>query len=102
MARPLTKEQYLEGSASGSKSCLVLGVLSRWQGVPSGAGLVPRAFAKNGARAKCDESKKMRQAGTNIVQQRKAGKLAAKASIATTLEGVAREFFGTKAGAHSA
>ena len=90
---------YLEVSAGGSKRWF-------WKFYPDGKesrlalGSYPELSLK-GARAKRDESKKTRQAGTNPVQQRKADKLAASANSATTFEGVAREFFGTKAGAWS-
>jgi len=59
---------------------------------------VPLKEARKGR----DDARKSRGAGTDPVQQRKADKLASSASNATTFEGVAREFYATKADAWSA
>lgn len=48
------------------------------------------------ARAARDAARKLKDGGTDPIQQRKADKLAASASSATTLEAVAREFHGAK------
>lgn len=54
------------------------------------------------ARKGRDDARKTREAGADPVQQRKADRLAARASSATTFEAVAREFYATKSGGWSA
>ena len=73
-----------------------------WKFYPDGKesrmalGSYPEVTLK-GARTARDDARKARQAGTNPVQQRRAGKLARATSNATTFEAVAREFHATKA-----
>ena len=49
------------------------------------------------ARLARNDARRLRQAGTNPVQQRKAEKIASATSNAITFEAVAREFYSTKA-----
>ncbi|MES2716466.1 MAG: integrase arm-type DNA-binding domain-containing protein [Pseudomonadota bacterium] len=85
---------YLEISAAGSKRWF-------WKFYPDGKesrlalGSYPDVTLKAARQAR-DDARKARQSGTNPVQQRKADKLAASTSRATTFESVAREFHGTK------
>lgn len=85
---------YLEVSPSGSKRWF-------WKFYPEGKesrlalGTYPEISLK-AARAARDEARTTRKSGTNPVQRRKAEKLAASASSATTFEAVAREFYAAK------
>lgn len=91
---------YLEISPAGSKRWF-------WKFYPDGKetrlalGSYPTVTLK-AARMARDEARKIREAGTNPVQQRKADKIAASASSATTFEAVAREFHAIKATGWSA
>lgn len=91
---------YLEVSPAGSKRWF-------WKFYPEGResrvalGSYPEVTLK-AARLARDEARRVWQAGTNPVQQRKADKIAASASSATTFEAVAREFHATKATGWSA
>jgi integrase len=82
---------YLEVSPAGSKRWF-------WKFYPEGKesrlalGSYPDVSLKK-ARADRDEARKTRQGGTNPVQQRKADKLASRASSATTFDAVAAEFY---------
>ena len=90
---------YLEVSPAGSKRWF-------WKFYPDGKesrlalGSYPEVALKK-ARADRDEARRMRQAGTNPVQKRRADKLVNSASNATTFESVAREFYSTKAASWS-
>jgi len=90
---------YLEVSPAGSKRWF-------WKFYPDGKesrlalGSYPELTLK-AARAARDEARKARQGGTNPVQQRKADKLAASASSATTFDAVAAEFYGQQKAAWS-
>lgn len=90
---------YLEVAPNGSKRWF-------WKFYPDGKesrlalGSYPKLSLKN-ARKERDEAREARKSGTNPVQKRKADKLATSASSATTFEGVAREYFGTKASSWS-
>lgn len=90
---------YLEVAPNGSKRWF-------WKFYPEGKesrlalGVYPTVTLKKAREAR-DEAKKVRQAGTNPVQQRRAAKLAAGAEAAYTFEAVARELFTTKASAWS-
>ena len=91
---------YLEVSPTGSKRWFAK---YRFGGKEKRLALgsypeVPLKEARKGR----DDARKTRQSGTDPVQQRKADKLASSASNATTFEGVAREFYATKADAWSA
>lgn len=91
---------YLEVSPAGSKRWF-------WTFYPDGKesrlalGGYPDVTLKAARKAR-DEARKTRKTGTNPVQQRRANKLASSASNATTFEGGAREYHGTKEGAWSA
>lgn len=86
---------YLEISPSGSKRWF-------WKFYPDGKesrlalGSYPEVTLK-AARAARDEARRIRQAGENPVQKRRARKIMAAVSAATTFEAVAREFHATKA-----
>jgi integrase len=90
---------YLEVSPAGSKRWF-------WKFYPDGkeSRLALGSYPDVGlaaARQKRDEARRTRKGGANPVQQRRAEKLAAKASSATTFEAVAREFHATTRGAWS-
>jgi integrase len=82
---------YLEVSPAGSKRWF-------WKFYPDGKesrlalGSYPDLTLK-AARAARDDARKTRQGGTNPVQKRKADKLAASVSSATTFDAVAAEFY---------
>jgi len=86
---------YLEVSPSGSKRWF-------WKFYPDGKesrlalGSYPEVSLK-AARIARDDAKRVRQSGANPVQQRRAEKIMASQSAATTFEAVAREFHATKA-----
>ncbi|MEY4749711.1 MAG: hypothetical protein RIQ60_1925 [Pseudomonadota bacterium] len=86
---------YLEVSPGGSKRWF-------WKFYPDGKesrlalGSYPEVTLK-AARLARDEARRIRADGTNPVQQRKADRLVASASSATTFEAVAREFHALKA-----
>jgi integrase len=90
---------YLEVSPAGSKRWF-------WKFYPDGKesrlalGSYP-AMSLKAARLARDEARRVRESGVNPVQARKAERLSASASSATTFETVAREFHATKAGAWS-
>ncbi len=91
---------YLEVSPAGSKRWF-------WKFYPQGKesrlalGSYPEVNLKAARQAR-DDARKLKQAGTNPVQQRKAEALAKATSNATTFEAVAREFHGTKSPTWSA
>ena len=82
---------YLEVSPGGAKRWF-------WKFYPDGKesrlalGSYP-ALSLKAARAARDDARKVRQGGANPVQQRKADRLAARASSATTFDAVAAEFY---------
>ena len=86
---------YLEVSPSGSKRWF-------WKFYPDGKesrlalGSYPEVSLR-AARLARDDAKRVRQTGANPVQQRRAEKITAALSAATTFEAVAREFHSTKA-----
>lgn len=86
---------YLEVAPNGSKRWF-------WKFYPEGKesrlalGAYPTVTLKKAREAR-DEAKKVRQAGTNPVQQRRAAKLAAGLQGVHTFEATARELFVTKA-----
>lgn len=90
---------YLEVSPAGSKRWF-------WKFYPDGKesrlalGSYPDVTLK-AARAARDDARKTRQGGTNPVQQRKADKLASRASNATTFDAVAAEFYAQERGGWS-
>jgi integrase len=90
---------YLEVAPNGSKRWF-------WKFYPDGKesrlalGAYPTVSLKK-AREGRDEAKKVRQTGTNPVQQRRATRLAAGLQGVHTFEAAARELFGTKADAWS-
>ena len=90
---------YLEISPAGSKRWF-------WKFYPDGKesrlalGTYPGVGLKKARQAR-EEARRTRREGTNPVQQRKAERLASRASSATTFEAVAREFHATKADAWS-
>jgi len=90
---------YLEVAPNGSKRWF-------WKFYPNGKesrlalGAYPTVTLKKAREAR-DEAKKVRQTGTNPVQQRRAAKLTAGLESVHTFEAVARELFGTKASAWS-
>lgn len=90
---------YLEVSPAGSKRWF-------WKFYPDGKesrlalGSYPEMSLK-AARLARDEARRIRESGVNPVQARKAERLSASASSATTFEAVAREFHATKASAWS-
>lgn len=85
---------YLEVSPSSSKRWF-------WKFYPDGKesrlalGAYPAVTLK-AARAARDEARKVRQTGTNLVQQRKAERLIRAGSKDSSFEAVAREFHGVK------
>ncbi len=91
---------YLEVSPAGSKRWF-------WKFYPQGKesrlalGSYPEVNLKAARQAR-DDARKLKQAGMNPVQQRKAEALAKATSNATTFEAVAREFHGTKSPTWSA
>lgn len=90
---------YLEVSPGGSKRWF-------WKFYPDGKesrlalGSYPDLTLK-AARAARDDARKTRQGGTNPVQKRKADKLAASVSSATTFDAVAAEFYAQERGGWS-
>ena len=90
---------YLEVSPSGSRRWF-------WKFYPGGKesrlalGTYPELTLK-GARLARDEARKVRAAGTNPVQQRKAERISSSASSASTFGAVALELHATKADAWS-
>lgn len=90
---------YLEVSPAGSRRWF-------WKFYPDGKesrlalGSYPEVSLKAARQAR-DEARRVRQGGTNPVQQRRAERAASAVSSATTFEAVAREFHATKADAWS-
>ncbi len=97
---------FLEITPNGSKRWFWRYVIGgKTRAMPLGSYCKPASkdvvVSLKAARTARDDARKVRQSGTDPLQQRQVEKLAASTSNATTFEAVAREFHGTKRSAWS-